>query len=250
MIVVKTPQELEIMREAGRISALALTAARAAAVPGATTAAVDEAAETAIREAGAVPAFKGYGGFPATICASINDQVVHGIPSKKVRLREGDIFSIDVGAIYQGYYGDNADTIAIGAIDKDSQRLIASTREALFAGIELCVPGNRLGDVSAAIGAVANAAGLGIVREYVGHGIGSSMHEDPNVPNFGRAGSGPVLKAGMVFALEPMFNLGGDGVRLMGDGWTVVTVDGSRSAQIEHTVAVTENGPVIMTLDR
>ena len=250
MIVVKTPQELEIMREAGRISALALTAARAAAVPGASTADVDEAAETAIREACATPAFKGYGGFPATICASINDQVVHGIPSKRVRLREGDIFSIDVGAIYHGYYGDNADTVAIGSIDHASQVLIDRTREALFAGIELCVPGNRLGDISAAIGAVAHAAGLGIVREYVGHGIGSSMHEDPNVPNFGRAGPGPVLKAGMVFALEPMFNLGGDGVRLLDDGWTVVTVDGSRSAQIEHTVAITKDGPVIMTLDR
>ena len=238
------------MREAGRISALALTAARAAAVPGATTASVDEAAETAIREAGATPAFKGYGGFPATICASINEQVVHGIPSRRIRLREGDVFSIDVGAIYQGYYGDNADTVAIGTIDSASQGLIDSTREALFAGIELCVPGNRLGDISAAIGLVADAAGLGIVREYVGHGIGSSMHEDPNVPNFGRAGSGPVLKAGMVFALEPMFNLGGDGVRLLGDGWTVVTVDGSRSAQIEHTVAVTEDGPLILTLDR
>lgn len=249
MIIVKTPAEIEMMREAGRISARALTAARLAAVPGATTAEVDEAAEAVIRAAGAVPAFKGYGGFPATICASINHEVVHGIPSGKIRLREGDLFTIDVGAIFEGFYGDNADTVGIGAIDAASQMLIDKTREALFAGIEQCVPGNRLGDISAAIGHVADGAGLGIVREYVGHGIGRSMHEDPNVPNFGRAGSGPVLKPGMVFAIEPMFNLGGDGVRLLGDGWTVVTADGSRSAQIEHTVAVTENGPLILTLD-
>lgn len=235
------------MREAGRIAALALRVARDAARPGISTAEIDALAEAAIRAEGAIPAFKGYGGFPATICASVNEQVVHGIPSSKVILREGDIFTIDVGAIYNGFYGDNADTVAVGAVDARSASLIETTRKALYAGISRCVAGNRLGDVSAAIGAVGDAAKLGIVREYVGHGIGRQMHEDPNVPNYGRAHSGPVLKEGMVIAIEPMFNLGGDAVRVLADGWTVVTADGSRSAQIEHTVAITADGPVILT---
>lgn len=235
------------MREAGRIAALALRVARDAARPGVSTAEIDALAEAAIRAEGALPAFKGYGGFPATICASVNDQVVHGIPSDRVILREGDIFTIDVGSIFEGFYGDNADTVAVGAIDARSATLIQKTREALYAGISRCVPGNRLGDVSAAVGAVGDAARLGIVREYVGHGIGRAMHEDPNVPNYGRPHSGPVLKEGMVIAIEPMFNLGGDAVRVLSDGWTVVTADGSRSAQIEHTVAITAEGPVILT---
>lgn len=249
MIIIKSAAEIEAMREAGRVAAVALSAARAAAGVGVTTAEVDEAAEAAIRAEGAVPAFKGYGGFPATICASVNDQVVHGIPSKRVRLASGDIFTIDVGAIVDGFYGDNADTVAIGDIDRRSQLLIDTTREALFAGIERCVVGNRLGDVSAAIESVAVREGLGIVREYVGHGIGRAMHEDPNVPNYGRPGSGPALQAGMVIAIEPMLNLGGDAVRVLNDGWTVVTADRSRSAQIEHTVAITEAGPRILTLE-
>lgn len=249
MIIIKSPAEIDAMREAGRISARALSAARAAAVPGATTAQVDAAAEAAIIAAGAVPAFKGYAGFPATICASLNDQVVHGLPSKRVRLAEGDILTIDVGAIFGGFYGDNADTVGIGAIDARSQLLIDTTREALFAGIAMCHPGNHLGDVGAAIEGIARREGLGVVREYVGHGIGRSMHEDPNVPNYGRPGSGPELKAGMVLAIEPMFNLGGEAVRLLRDGWTVVTADRSRSAQIEHTVAITNDGPVILTLE-
>lgn len=249
MIIIKSAAEIEAMREAGRVAALALSAARAAVAIGVTTAEVDEAAEAAILAEGAIPAFKGYGGFPATICASVNDQVVHGIPSKRVRLAEGDVFTIDVGAIVDGFYGDNADTVGVGRIDARSQLLIDTTREALFAGIEQCVVGNRLGDVSSAIEAIAVREGLGIVREYVGHGIGRAMHEDPNVPNYGRKGSGPVLQAGMVIAIEPMLNLGGDAVRVLGDGWTVVTADRSRSAQIEHTVAITESGPRILTLE-
>lgn len=249
MIVLKTPSEIDAMREAGRVAALALRVAREVAAPGVTTAEVDEAAEAAIRAEGAIPAFKGYGGFPATICASVNDQVVHGIPSKKIRLAEGDLFTIDVGAIVGGFYGDNADSVGIGRIDKRSQLLIDTTREALYAGIAQCVPGNHLGDISAAIEAVANRERLGIVREYVGHGIGRAMHEDPNVPNYGRAGTGPLLQVGMVIAIEPMLNLGGDEVRVLRDGWTVVTADRSRSAQIEHTVAITEDGPRILTLE-
>lgn len=247
MIKIKTPAELEIMKEAGRISARALRLAREAAAPGMSTAELDAIAESAIREEGAIPAFKGYGGFPASICASINDEVVHGIPSKQIKLCAGDVLTIDVGAVFEGFFGDNADTFGVGVIDEDSQRLIDTTRRGLFAGIAKCVIGNTLGDVSSAIGVCAEAERLGIVREYVGHGIGRAMHEDPNVPNYGTPGTGPALKAGMVFAIEPMFNLGGDRVRTRQDGWTVVTVDGKRSAQIEHTVAVTEAGPLILT---
>lgn len=247
MIKIKTPAELEIMKEAGRISARALRLAREAAAPGMSTAELDAIAEAAIREEGAIPAFKGYGGFPASICASINDEVVHGIPSKQIKLCVGDVLTIDVGAVFEGFFGDNADTFGVGDIDEDSQRLIDTTRRGLYAGIAKCVIGNTLGDVSTAIGACAEAERLGIVREYVGHGIGRAMHEDPNVPNYGTPGTGPALKAGMVFAIEPMFNLGGDRVRTRQDGWTVVTVDGKRSAQIEHTVAVTEAGPLILT---
>lgn len=237
------------MKEAGRISALALRVACEAAAPGVSTAELDEIAEETIRKEGAIPSFLGYGGFPGSICASVNEQVVHGIPSKRVKLREGDIVTIDVGAIFEGYNGDNANTVGVGKIDSESQRLIDVTRSALYAGIEKAVVGNHLGDVSAAIGAVGDAAGLGIVREYVGHGIGQNMHEDPNVPNFydPHVGIGPQLRKGMCLAIEPMFNLGGDAVRTLRDGWTVVTRDKSRSAQIEHTIAITEDGPLILT---
>jgi len=235
------------MREAGRISALALHAAGSAVKPGATTAELDEIAEQTIRDNGAIPAFKGYGGFPSSICASINEELVHGLPTPHRVLQEGDILTIDVGAIYKGYVGDNADTFAVGQIDAESQRLIDVTREGLYAGIEKCVDGYRLGDVSAAIGAVAKRAELGIVREYVGHGIGAKMHEEPSIPNWGARGTGPRLKAGMVLALEPMFTLGDWRVEVLSDGWTVSTRDGSRCAQIEHTVAITKRGPEILT---
>jgi len=246
-IIIKTPAEIEQMREAGAIAARALRLAREAVEPGISTQEINDIAEAAIREAGAEPTFLGYSGFPASICACINSEVVHGIPSKGVKLCFGDVFTIDVGATYQGWIGDNADTVAVGDIDEKSQRLIDVTREALHAGIEQCVPGKRLGDVSHAIGKVGRAAGLGVVWQMVGHGVGVSLHEDPSIPNEGKAGKGPVLKAGMVFALEPMFTLGTDDVVMRGDNWTIVTKDGSRAAQIEHTVAVTEEGPLILT---
>ncbi len=249
MIIIKSKSELEVMKEAGRISALALRVACEAVAPGVTTAELDELAEETIRKEGAVPSFLGYGGFPGSICASVNHEVVHGIPSKRAKLNEGDIVTIDVGAIYDGYNGDNANTVGVGSIDSESQRLIDTTRRALYAGIEQAVIGNHLGDVSAAIGAVGDAAGLGIVREYVGHGIGQNMHEDPNIPNYfdPHVGMGPTLRAGMCLAIEPMFNLGGDDVRTLHDGWTVITRDKQRSAQIEHTIAITEDGPLILT---
>ena len=247
-IIIKTPAEIEQMKEAAVVSARALRLACEAAQPGISTAEINDIAETVIREAGATPTFLGYGGFPASICASINSEVVHGIPGKYVKLCRGDIFSVDVGATLNGWVGDNANTVAVGGeTDPQSQHLIDVTREALYAGIAQCVPGKRLGDVSAAIGTVGRAGGLGILQEYVGHGIGRAMHEDPNIPNEGKPGRGPVLRAGMVFAIEPMFTLGTDRIIKRSDGWTIVTRDGSRAAHIEHTVAITEDGPLILT---
>lgn len=236
------------MREAGRITARALRLVGEAVAPGVTTGALDTIAEEAIRDAGAVPAFKGYHGFPATICASLNDQVVHGIPGQTV-LREGDILSVDVGAIVDGYHGDSAMTFAVGEVSQGARALMETTRRALEAGIATCIPGMRLYDISSAIQRVAEEPGYGIVREYVGHGIGRAMHEEPQLPNFGPAGKGPTLAAGMVFAIEPMVNAGGAAVRSLDDGWTVVTADGSLSAHFEHTVAVTDEGPVVLTVE-
>ena len=234
------------MREAGRVTALALRLVGEAVAPGVTTETLDRIAEDAIRSAGAVPAFKGYHDFPATICASLNDQVVHGIPGPSP-LREGDILSVDVGAIIDGYYGDSAMTFAVGKVTDEARALMETTCRALEAGIAACVPGMRLYDISAAIQRIAEEPGYGIVREYVGHGIGRAMHEEPQVPNFGPAGRGPTLAAGMVFAIEPMINAGGAPVRSLDDGWTVVTEDGSLSAHFEHTVAVTDQGPLVLT---
>lgn len=247
MIIRKSSSEIEVMREAGRISALALRVAGEAVRPGISTFELDRVAEEAIRAAGAVPAFLGYHGYPATLCTSVNSQVVHGIPSRSVVLREGDIVSIDVGAIVDGYYGDNANTFMVGEVSEAARELIAKTTESLHAGISHCVAGERLHDIGAAVQAVAEGAGLGVVREYVGHGIGRSMHEDPNVPNFGKPGTGARLEVGMVLAVEPMVNAGGAEVRSLPDGWTVVTQDGSLSAHVEHTIAITENGPLILT---
>lgn len=247
MIIRKSPSEIEVMREAGRISALALRVAGEAVRPGISTLELDRIAEEAIRAAGAVPAFLGYHGYPATLCTSVNSQVVHGIPSRSVVLREGDIVSVDVGAIVDGYYGDNANTFMVGEVSDAARELIAKTTESLHAGIAHCVAGERLHDIGAAVQAVAEGAGLGVVREYVGHGIGRSMHEDPNVPNFGKPGTGARLEVGMVLAVEPMINAGGAEVRSLPDGWTVVTQDGSLSAHVEHTIAITEDGPLILT---
>lgn len=249
VIVRKSAAEIELMREAGRVSALALRLVGEAVRPGVTTEELDELAETVIREAGGVPAFKGYHGFPKTLCTSINSQVVHGIPSSTVVLVEGDVLSVDVGAIVGGYYGDNAATFAAGTISEEAQRLLKATAASLEAGIAQCVPGKRLFDIGHAVQTVAEAAGFSVVREYVGHGIGRSMHEDPNVPNYGLAGKGPRLEEGMVLAIEPMVNLGGAPVESLPDGWTVVTQDGSLSAHFEHTVAVTANGPSVLTAE-
>jgi len=248
VIITKSAAELDTMREAGRITAAALRVVASAVRPGVTTAELDRLAEEAIRAAGALPAFKGYHGFPATLCTSISEQVVHGIPAARV-LREGEILSVDCGAIVDGYYGDSAMTFPVGQVSDEAKRLMEATKASLEAGIARCVPGMRLYDVSAAVQAVAERAGFSVVREYVGHGIGRSMHEDPQVPNYGKAGTGPTLKAGMVLAIEPMINAGRADVRSLDDGWTVVTADGSMSAHFEHTVAITEGGPRVLTLE-
>jgi len=249
VIVRKSPAEIETMREAGRLSALALRVAGDAVRAGVTTEELDQIAEAVIRDGGGIPAFKGYHGFPKTLCTSVNAQVVHGIPSDLIVLQEGDILSVDVGAIVDGYYGDNARTFAVGVIDEAASRLLKATEASLIAGIGQCHVGNRLFDIGHAVQVVAEEAGFSVVREYVGHGIGRAMHEDPNVPNYGTAGKGPRLEAGMIFAIEPMVNAGGHAVEALPDGWTVVTRDGSLSAHFEHTVAITDSGPVILTLE-
>ncbi len=248
MIAVRSAAELAIMREAGRVTARALRAVGDAAAPGVTTAELDEIAVETIRAAGARAAFLGYHGFPKTICASLNGEVVHGIPGRR-KLSSGDIISVDVGAVVDGYFGDAARTFPVGRVSEEASRLLLATRESLEAGIACCRPGMRLGDIGAAVQGVAEGAGFSVVREYVGHGIGRAMHEDPQVPNYGTAGKGPVLLAGMVLAIEPMVNAGGADVRQLADGWTVVTADRSLSAHFEHTVAVTDDGPSILTLE-
>ncbi|MDZ4655766.1 MAG: type I methionyl aminopeptidase [Coriobacteriia bacterium] len=248
MILTKSLVELEIMREAGRITAKALRMVGEATRVGVSTAELDLIAEECIRAEGAVPAFKGYRDFPATLCTSVNEQVVHGVPGKR-RLEDGDILSVDCGAIIEGFYGDSAVTFAVGKITPEARRLLDATAASLDAGISRCREGMRLYDIGAAVQKVAEGAGFAVVREYVGHGIGRTMHEDPQVPNFGKAGTGPALKVGMVLAIEPMINAGTYEVRGLSDGWTVVTNDSSLSAHFEHTVAVTENGPMILTVE-
>jgi methionyl aminopeptidase len=240
---------MEVMREAGRVSALALRLVGEAVTSGVTTGELDEIAEAAIRESNGIPAFKGYRGFPKTLCTSINEQVVHGIPSQSVRLKDGDIISVDVGAVVDGYCGDNARTFAVGAVSEQIARLLSSTESALRAGIQQARAGHNLYDIGAAVQAVAEGGGFSVVREYVGHGIGRDMHEEPNVPNFGTPGKGPRLEVGMVLAIEPMVNVGGAAVEALSDGWTVVTRDGEPSAHFEHTVAITEEGPSVLTVE-
>jgi methionyl aminopeptidase len=251
MVTIKRPEEVARMRHAGLILVDVLEALQAALEPGVTTVELDGIAEGIIARAGAVPSFKGYGSnppFPASICASINDEVVHGIPSPHRRIREGDVVSLDVGCIWQGWHADCARTWFVGTPPPPVAELIDATRRGMEAGIAAALPGNRLGDVGAAIEAVANEHGYGIVRPFVGHGIGQAMHEDPQVANYGRPGTGLRIEAGMCFAIEPMFNLGGDEVALLDDGWTVVTADGSLSAHFENTVAVTDHGPEVLTI--
>lgn len=248
MIVLKSPVEIEMMREAGRVTAVALRLVGEAVRPGITTGELDAIAEEYIRSQGAQPAFLGYHGFPATLCTSVNEQVVHGIPGKRV-LNEGDILSVDCGAVVDGFFGDSAMTFPVGTVSAEARALMDATRASLEAGIAKMRPNMRLYDIGAAVQQVAEAAGFSVVREYVGHGIGRAMHEDPQVPNFGQSGRGAQLKPGMVFAVEPMVNAGGFEVRSLDDGWTVVTADGSLSAHFEHTIAVTEDGPVILTVE-
>jgi len=247
LVTVKRPEEIARMRRAGAILVEILDALRAALAPGVTTAELDGLAEEMMRAAGAVPSFKGYHGFPASICASINDEVVHGIPSPTRRIRAGDIVSLDVGCIWQGWHADCARSWAVGEVPPEVGQLIEATRRGMQAGIAAAIPGNRLGDVGAAIQAVAEEHGYGIVRPFVGHGIGTEMHEEPQVPNYGRPGTGMRIEAGMCFAIEPMFNLGGDAVNVLDDEWTVVTRDGSLSAHFENTIAVTDSGPEVLT---
>ncbi|GAB6877303.1 type I methionyl aminopeptidase [Thermaerobacter litoralis] len=247
MIELKSEREIGYMREAGRIVAAVLRELAAALRPGITTAELDRLAERLIREAGAEPAFKGYQGFPASICTSINDEVVHGIPSPHRVIREGDVVSIDVGARYHGYYGDSAATFAVGAVPAEAARLLEVTRRSLEEGIAAARAGNRLGDIGYAVQRYVEAAGFSVVRDYAGHGIGRAMHEDPQVPNYGRPGTGLRLRPGLVIAIEPMVNAGGHAVRTDPDGWTVRTADGSLSAHFEHTVLITDGEPEVLT---
>ncbi len=244
---IKSDTELEYMRSAGKVVADTLAMIQKVIKPGITTAEIDKLAEEFILAQGAIPSFKGYGGFPGSICASVNDVVIHGIPNDTV-LVEGDIISVDCGAILNGYHGDAARTFPVGNISKEAQHLIDVTKESFFKGIEKAVVGNRLTDISAAIQKYAESFGYSVVRDFVGHGIGTSMHEDPQVPNYGTAGKGPKLVHGVVLAIEPMINMGNYKVKIKPDGWTVVTSDGKLSAHYENTIAITNEGVEILTL--
>lgn len=245
MIILKSPREIELMKEAGEIAWHVHQELAKAVVPGVTTAELDHLADSLVRKAGAIPTFKGYNGFPASICASVNEEVVHGIPGKR-KLHEGDVIAIDLGVTYKGYVADTAYTHPVGKVAPEVQQLLDVTRDSLEKGIEQCYPGKRLGDIGHAVQAYVEQFGLGVVRDYVGHGVGATMHEDPQVPNYGKAGTGTLLRPGMVLAIEPMVNLGTWQVASL-DEWTVVTSDRRYSAHFEHTVAITQDGPVILT---
>jgi methionyl aminopeptidase len=249
MIIYKSPAEIDLMREAGSILAETLTRLRSMARPGVTLLELDRDADQFIRGRDCIPGFVGYQGYQNAICTSVNDQVVHGIPTNR-KLREGDVLSLDAGLIYSGFWADAGLTVGVGKISAQAQRLIDVTEQSLDIGIAQALAGNRIGDISAAVQAHVERAGYSVVRQFVGHGIGRDMHEDPQVPNFGIAGRGPLLKAGMVLAIEPMVNAGSPDVALLGDGWTVVTVDHSLSAYFEHSVAITPDGPEILTVSR
>ena len=247
MIIGKSKRELEKMRAAGQLVGRVLAHLRTLVEPGIMTMDVDRLAEKMIRDAGALPTFKGYNGFPYSICASVNEQIVHGFPSN-YKLKDGDIFSIDIGATLEGFVGDTATTVPVGNVTEDRLQLIRVTEECLQRAIEQCRPGKHLGDIGWAVQEHAEANGYSIVRDYVGHGIGRRMHEDPQIPNYGRPGLGPKIKSGYVFAVEPMVNLGSYHTKVLADGWTVVTVDGQPSAHVEHTIAITDDGPEVLTL--
>ena len=247
MIVLKTSRELAVMREAGRISAMALKVAGEAVEPGVSTWVIDRVARKYNESQGAVPSFLGYGGFPASACISVNNVVIHGIPSKRQIVKAGDIVSIDIGAMFEGFHGDNAYTFPCGDIAPQAQRLLDATRESLYEGIKQAKAGNRLGDIGSTVQRYVEARGYSVVRDFVGHGVGAKLHEDPSVPNYGTPGRGVRLLPGMTIAIEPMVNQGGYEVQVQKDGWTTVTRDGKLSAHFEHTVAITPDGPVILT---
>jgi len=247
MITIKSSREIELMKAAGRIVALAHQEVEKHVKPGVTTLELDQIVEKVIRDNDATPSFKGYGGFPGSACTSVNDQVVHGIPSKKVTLKEGDIISIDIGAQYKGYHGDSAWTYPVGTIDDDVRQLLEVTKQSLFEGLKQATAGNRLTDISHAIQTYAESFGYSVVREFVGHGVGKHLHEDPQIPNFGPSGRGTLLKAGMTFAIEPMINQGRKEVKVLKDNWTAVTIDGKISAHYEHSILITEDECIIFT---
>ena len=248
MVVLRTSRELAAMRDAGRISARALKLAGEAVEPGVSTWEIDRIVRRYIEGQGAVPTFLGYGGFPASACISVNNVVIHGIPRKDQKLRAGDIVSVDVGATYEGFVGDNAWTFPCGDVSSEAKALMDATRESLFEGIRAAQAGNRIGDIGSAVQRYVEARGYSVVRDFVGHGVGAKMHEDPSVPNYGTPGRGVRLLPGMTIAIEPMINAGGHTVRTLPDGWTVVTTDGKLSAHFEHSIAITKDGPVILTL--
>jgi methionyl aminopeptidase len=247
MIIGKSRKEIDKMRAAGQLVGSVLRELRRMAVPGVTTLEINDAADKMIRDGGAYPTFKGYNGFPYSICASVNEQVVHGFPSK-YELKEGDIFSIDVGATLEGFVGDTATTVPIGNVAEDLLRLIRVAEESLQLAIDKCRAGNHLGDIGHVVQQHAESHGYSVVRDYVGHGIGRRMHEDPQIPNYGKPGKGPKIRTGYVFAVEPMINIGSHHTKTLNDGWTVVTLDGKPSAHVEHTIAVNEEGPEVLTL--
>ena len=246
MISIKSDHEIELLRIAGRIVYQTHQYLKPYIKEGITTLELDKLAEDFIRSKGATPSCKGYHGFPATLCTSINDEVVHGIPSKR-KLKNGDIITLDICACFKGYHGDSAWTYRVGEVSSDVEHLMKGTHEALFAGLSMVKPGNRIGDISNAVETVANKYHLGVVRELCGHGVGHELHEDPDIPNYGKAGRGPLIKEGMVFAVEPMLNLGSKDVCMLDDGWTIVTYDEKPSAHFEHTVLVTHDGYEILT---
>ena len=247
MIALKSAREIETMRRSGKVTAAVLTELMAAVRPGMSTRELDALAEKGIRSRGGVPTFLGYNGFTGSICASINDEVVHGIPGDRTLL-DGDLLSIDIGTTLDGYVSDTAVTVAVGAISPDAQALLDVTQECLMAGIAAMLPGNRVGDIGAAVQAHAEKHGYGVVRELVGHGVGRAMHEEPQVPNYGKVGTGPELRTGLVLAIEPMITQGHHSTKTLKDGWTVVTADGKLAAHFEHTIAMTDEGPKILTL--
>lgn len=248
MIIIKSDQEIDLMRESGKVTGYILKELENFIKPGISTADIDKFVEDTIRKNGMIPSFKGYGGFPASACVSINDEVVHGIPDKKRILKDGDIVSVDVGSTYKGYVSDAARTYPVGNISDIAQKLIDATRDSFFAGLEYCKVGHRLSDISHAIQVKAESEGFSVIRDFVGHGVGQNMHEDPQIPNYGKAGRGPRLAKGMVFAIEPMICEGGYDVDTLLNNWTVVTVDGKLSAHYENTVVITDGEPEVLTI--